>query len=84
MHGYDGFGMGFGWFGLVFIVILIVVVVWVISMVMRNSSMKNRMDNNSYGNHSKTSMEILNERYAKGEIDDEEYERRRSKLQGRI
>ena len=83
MHGYNGFGMGFGWFGLVFIVILIVVVVWVISMVMKNSSMKNRMNEDSFGNNSKTPLEILNERYAKGEIDDEEYERRKSKLQGR-
>ncbi|MFP4006216.1 MAG: SHOCT domain-containing protein [Candidatus Hadarchaeia archaeon] len=28
----------------------------------------------------KTPVEILNERYARGEIDDDEYERRREKL----
>ena len=82
MHGFGGFGMGFGWFGLIFFVIILGVIIWFISSVLRNGSTRNSGDYGDFTKRGKTPCEILEERYAKGEIDDEEFEKRKSKLTG--
>ncbi|ALV63433.1 hypothetical protein ADU37_CDS17340 [Thermococcus sp. 2319x1] len=71
--------MGFGWFGwfgmlfmLVFWVLVILGIVWLIKWAAESGSKTSR----------KRALEILDEKYAKGEIDDEEYERRKRKILG--
>lgn len=70
MYGHQMWGMGFGWFiGLAFIVLLI----WlVIRLVNQDSYHRNR--NNS-------ALDILKERYAKGEIGKEEFEEKRKLIE---
>jgi len=66
------FGGGFMWF---FWIILFVVLVWVI---------KSATDSSS-GNKSASEdspLDILKKRYARGEIEEQEYERRRKELEG--
>lgn len=72
--------MGFGWFGwfgavfmLLFWVLIIVGIVWFIKWLVEGSSS---------GTSKKSALEILDEKYARGEIDDEEYEKRRRTLLG--
>jgi len=70
--------MGFGYFGifgaifmLLFWVAIIVGVVWFIKWI---------IGQRPSGTSKKRALEILDEKYARGEIDDEEYERRKRKL----
>ncbi|WP_240911725.1 SHOCT domain-containing protein [Thermococcus sp. LS1] len=73
-HDMMGFGY-FGWFGAIFMllfwILIIVGVVWFIKWIIEQSS---------GGTSKKSALEILDEKYARGEIDDEEYERRKRKL----
>ena len=70
-------GMGFGWifmalvWGLI-IVGIVVLVKWLMS---QSAGEKNRRD--------KTALEILQERYARGEIEREEYEQKKRDLEAR-
>lgn len=65
-----GWGMGFGWiFGLI---ILIAIIWFVYKALNTNQTIKS-------GN--KSSMDILKERYARGEIDKQEFEERKKDLQ---
>jgi len=86
MRGFSGgqafsrFGMmgNFGWFGmlvcLIIIVLVIVGIVWLIK------TLVNRSNKNVVSQTSNRSIEILNERYAKGEITKEEYDTIRKSL----
>ncbi|MBD3610099.1 MAG: SHOCT domain-containing protein [Gammaproteobacteria bacterium] len=72
----DGYSMGggFGGVGMIFWWILLVLVIaavfkWFIA-----------PEGASKRTQSKTALEILDERYARGEIDDEEYQRRKREL----
>lgn len=65
-----GFGGGFMW---VFWVLLIAVVVWLVVAFTRDTGRDTR---------SKTPLQILEERYARGEIDEEEFEKKRRHLTG--
>jgi putative membrane protein len=75
-----GFGdnlMGFGWFGgismLIFWVLTIVGIVYLVKWLMIQSQ--------ETGGHSKTPLEILKERYAKGEISKEDFEKMKKDLE---
>ena len=71
----DGFGMGFGggimW---LFWILLILVIVWAVKAVAGSS--------NSPTDKGKSALEILQERYARGEIDQQEFEQKRKDLGG--
>jgi putative membrane protein len=78
MHGYDMMdGWGGMWFGPVVmilgIVLIVLLVVWLVRAATSGSGVR--------GNGRPLSpRQVLDERYAKGEIDDEEYARRRAML----
>lgn len=69
MHGFDmsgwGFMMGFGWIGL----ILVIVVVFYF------------INNTQNKNAEPSAKDILDKRYANGEIDDNEYKRMKENLE---
>lgn len=73
MHGFNGFGGG--WMMVIWWILIIVVIVYLFKWLAPASSgwlgTKNK---------SKSALEILDERYARGEIDKEEYERRKKDL----
>jgi putative membrane protein len=78
MHGYDMMsGWGGIWFGpiLMFLIplTLVLLIVWLVKAFASGRSASNMNDANA--------RKILDERYAKGEVDDEEYQRRRSALE---
>lgn len=64
------FGMGGSWIIPLILVVLIAIAVYMI--------VNNKKDHNRTGSNS--ALDILNERYAKGEIDDEEYNRRKNNI----
>jgi len=76
MHGYNGYGfgmghgMGFGW------IIWIVVIVLIIFLLVKLYGSQN----NSTGREEDRALEILKERYAKGEIDKQEFEEKKKDL----
>ena len=75
MHGLDGFlGGGFMW---IFWIILIIVILYIVKDVVSKGS------SSSTGSSSADNdpIEILKRRYAKGEIDEAEYERRKRELE---
>lgn len=76
MQGYEGYGMmGFGWiFGLIIWALLIVGVVLAIKWVIGPSAI---------GGRSLTALDILKQRYASGEISEEQYRRMKKELKGR-
>ena len=70
MYGHHWWGMGFGWLtGMVFIVLII----WIIFRVANQNSYRS--------NRSSSAMDILKERYAKGEINKEEFEEKRKQIE---
>ncbi len=65
-HGFGthGWGMGFGW--LIGLIILVIIIWLVVKVVNQN--------NTSNQSHNKSALDILKERYARGEISKEEFE----------
>ncbi len=78
---YDGFGHmtwgGHGIFGGLMMVIFWAFIIGLIFLAVRGFS--NRSDTGK----GQSAMDVLRERYARGEIDEDEFERRRGKLEGR-
>ncbi len=71
MYEWHGFGGGFMW---IFWIFLIVVIWWAIRMASGREG--------SSPEKQKSALEILEERYAKGEIEREEFEQKRNDLRG--
>lgn len=67
-HGMNGHGWGMGWGWIIGLLTLIVVIWLIVKLVNQDIQAK---DNN------KTPLDILKERYAKGEIDKQEFEERK-------
>lgn len=77
MEGFDSIGtMGYGWLWMViFWVVMIAVIIGVILLIFQVSSPQNIQKNNQ-----KSPLNILEERYAKGKINQEEFEKRKKIL----
>jgi putative membrane protein len=77
-----GFGFGFGWF---FELALWALIIWAIVSIFRRGSVSaGCCGNNDYAKHEskeENAVDILNKRYAKGEIGKEEYERIKKEIQ---
>ena len=84
-QGYSGWGMmgnwGMGWFGMIFMmifwVLVIVGLVFLIKWLIQSTG--SRKTNGTSGS---TAIEILKERFARGEIDKAEFESRKKDLSG--
>ena len=77
MGGWWGWGMGFGWISMIlfwalFVLAIVALVKWLMPQPPAGG-----------GSHAKTPLEILQERYARVEIDREEYEQKRRDLVSR-
>lgn len=88
-YGYDMMGWGGGWHGMIFgplfiIVVLIVVIVLVVLLVRWLSAIGQGAHQPHHhmqsGQSARTPIDILKERYARGEIDKEDFEERRKVL----
>jgi putative membrane protein len=78
---FSGWGMGFGFlFMILFWVLVILGIVALIRWLMRESQ-AGRDQNGRARPRDKTALEIVQERYARGEIDREEYEQKKRDLE---
>ena len=73
MGGY-GHGIGMGWWWIIGLIIVVVVVWAIVKGLGQNNQSTNK-------NIPKSALDILKERYARGEIDKEEFEERKKNLQ---
>lgn len=69
MYGY-GWGMGWGW---VISLIILVIIVWLVVKAINQNRTPHHPENN-------TPLDILKERYARGEIDKQEFQERKKDL----
>ena len=85
-HWDNGFGSGFGWVGFFFMVLFLVIIIVGVVLVVRSLSNQNRgheaTRNQPPSERSATPLEVLEERYARGEIDRQEFLDRKSDLTG--
>lgn len=72
MHGFGGHGWGMGWAWILGLVIL-VVIIWLVVKAVNQGSSASQSKNRS-------ALDILKERYARGEINKEEYEEKRNDI----
>ena len=72
MGGFGGhsWGMGFGW---IIGILLLVAIIWIIVKYMNQNS-------NTHNSVSKSAIEILKERYTRGEIGKEEFEKKKKDI----
>ena len=78
MWGYHGYGFGGGIGMLLFWGLIVVGVVWLLRILASGP----HAGGGEARAHNKTPLEILGERYAKGEIDKAEFEQKRNDLKG--
>lgn len=74
-----GFGMGFGWFGFLMMAVFWMAVIAAAIWLFNNLFPQNRQSTN--GNEPETAVTILKKRYARGEMNKEEYEAIRHDLE---
>jgi putative membrane protein len=75
--------MGFGYFGVLLWIIFWVVIFWLFHRVFRsgqNGSGMDGMHHGYYGDQGKDPLDIARERYAKGEIDENEFNKIKKNL----
>lgn len=82
-YGYDGYGMmgGFGIIDAVFHVLWLILVVWFVVWVARMVFGRGKAHHRMMW-HTSSAIDILNERFAKGEIERAEYEEKKKALLG--
>lgn len=72
-----GYGMGWGWFGLIFMIafwaLIILGIIYLVKTIAGGRSLNSTKE--------ETALDILKKRYAKGEIDAEEFARRKKDLE---
>ena len=77
---YETMGFGFmGVFGWLIMMLFFGLFIWFIVWIINNTSLNNST-NNSLNSKNKTPLEIIKERYAKGEITKKEYEDMKKEL----
>lgn len=72
-HGFGGMGLGMG-LGWIIGILVLAVIIWLLVRTVNANS--NRVDSN----REKSALDILKERYARGEIDKNEFEERKKDL----
>ena len=72
MNGFNGHGWGMGWGWLVGLIFLITLV-WIIARAVNSRNQSGQITD-------KSALDILKERYARGEIDKQEFEERKQDL----
>ena len=73
--------MGFGFFGGLIGIIFWVFIFWLLfSLIFRWGQQGSGMHHGYYGDYSKDPLDIVKERYAKGEIDEKEYQELKKNL----
>ncbi|CZR07232.1 SHOCT domain-containing protein [Trichococcus ilyis] len=77
MMNYNGYGMMGSWgiFMMIVLVILIVIIVYAVMKLVQGGN-----NNSTTSNSRDEALEILNQRYVKGEISDEEYQQKKKIL----
>jgi putative membrane protein len=76
-------GFGFGW---IFMILFWILIIWVIIALIRGSKYNNGCGGHDHSGHKdnrdkkSTALDILNERYAKSEIEKKEYEEKKKYL----
>lgn len=74
MNGFGGHGWGMGWWWIIGLIIVIAVVWAIVKGLNQNNQLVNKSTQ-------KSPLDILKERYARGEIDKEEFEERKKKIE---
>jgi putative membrane protein len=75
---YSMMGYGIGWIFMLGILVLIILGIWALIRYIKGSSYRNM---SNY--HKNNAMDILNERYAKGEIGEDEYNKIKSNIESK-